>query len=101
MCNCCTLEKQQSLEEGASCGTDAYPAGRGLVIVPSVFVGPKVMTMKDAPWQPTLIYPARGSANLWGNASSDTNLALEALLGTGCARVLEALRVPTGTVENA
>jgi Helix-turn-helix domain len=95
------LEKQQPLEAGASCGTDVYPAGRGLVVVPSVFVGPTVMTMKDEPWQPTLIYPARGSANLWGNASPDTNLALEALLGSGCARVLEALRVPTGTVELA
>jgi Helix-turn-helix domain len=89
------LEKQSSIRD-----QHVYPKGKGLVIVPSVFVGPQAMSMKDPPWQPTLIYPARGSANLWGNPV-DPNVALEALLGPGCARVLEALRVPTGTVELA
>jgi hypothetical protein len=71
---------------------------RGLVLVPSAFLSNKVMSMHFEPWQPTLIYPARGSANLW-NIPLEPSAALEALIGHGCARILEALTVPTGTVE--
>ncbi len=77
-----------------------YLNGRGFVLVPSAFLGAKIMSMHDIPWQPTMIYPARGNANLW-NASTEPSHALEALLGDGCARVLEALHVPTGTIELA
>jgi DNA-binding transcriptional ArsR family regulator len=73
---------------------------RGLVLVPSAFLSNKVMSMHFEPWQPTLIYPARGSANLW-SSPLEPSAALEALLGNGCAKVLEALTVPTGTLELA
>ncbi len=73
---------------------------QGIILVPSAFLSSTVMSMCIAPWQPTMIYPARGSANLW-NAPLEPNSALEALLGNGCALVLEALRVPTGTLELA
>jgi DNA-binding transcriptional ArsR family regulator len=79
---------------------DVHLAGRGLVLVPSAFLSHKIMTMHFAPWQPTLIYPAKGSANLWGSPLTPS-VALEALLGNGCAKVFEALSVPTGTLELA
>jgi hypothetical protein len=79
---------------------EIHLAERGLILVPSTFLLNKVMSMHFEPWQPTLIYPARGSANLWSNPLEPT-AALEALLGHGCAKVLEALTVPTGTLELA
>jgi DNA-binding transcriptional ArsR family regulator len=79
---------------------EIHLAERGLVLVPSAFLSNKVMSMHFDPWQPTLIYPAKGSANLWGSPL-EPSTALEALLGHGCAKVLEALSVPTGTLELA
>jgi hypothetical protein len=73
---------------------------QGMILVPSAFLSSNVMSMCVDPWQPTMIYPARSSANLW-NTPLEPNSALEALLGHGCALVLEALRVPTGTLELA
>src|SRR4051794_31964237 len=50
--------------------------GRGLMLVPSVFVWPDVWSMTDAPWQPAIVYAPGGvvgcgsrrcpSAPLWG-----------------------------------
>jgi DNA-binding transcriptional ArsR family regulator len=94
------LEKRLGLDPCDPSLTSYHPAGRGLVLVPSAFIGDKVMSMKNEPWQPTVIYPARGSADLW-NAPLEPSRALEALLGDGCARVLEALCAPTGTLELA
>ena len=73
---------------------------QGMILVPSLFLSSSVMSMCLTPWQPTLIYPAKGSANLW-NRPLEPNSALEALLGNGCALVLKALQVPTGTLELA
>jgi hypothetical protein len=92
------LEKRGSVDPCDPSQTDYHPSGRGLVLVPSAFVGDYVMSMKNEPWQPTVIYPARGRADLW-NAPLEPTQALEALLGDGCARVLEALGTPTGTLE--
>ena len=38
---------------------------RGLLFVPSVFVWPAVLLITAPPWQPTLLYPARGVELLW------------------------------------
>lgn len=73
---------------------------QGMILVPSAFLSTNVMSMCILPWQPTLIYPARGSANLW-SSPLEPSIALEALLGHGCAKVLEALATPTGTLELA
>ena len=40
-------------------------AGAGLVLMPSVFKWDQVVVVLDEPWQPTVIYPARGSGGLW------------------------------------
>src|SRR3954454_1280151 len=38
--------------------------GRGLLLMPSVFAWPSIYAVTDPPWQPTLIYPARGVATV-------------------------------------
>ncbi|TDD57912.1 DUF5937 family protein, partial [Actinomadura rubrisoli] len=39
--------------------------GRGLLLIPSVFVWPAVSAHTEDPWPCTLIYPARGISALW------------------------------------
>ncbi|MEU6539439.1 DUF5937 family protein [Streptomyces sp. NPDC047000] len=75
--------------------------GRGLVLMPSVFIWPDVVSTFEPPWQPTLVYPARGIGGLWGERDGRTPDALVRLLGRGRAAVLTALEEPAGTTELA
>jgi len=52
------------------------------------------------PWQPTLIYPARGVARLWEQTAA-TPIHLEALVGRGRAAVLVGLEQPSSTATLA
>jgi DNA-binding transcriptional ArsR family regulator len=81
--------------------SDIYLDGRGLLLMPSVFVFPKFMTILDPPWQPVLAYTPRGVANLWMNQPPPTNQALEMLLGAGRSEVLLSLETPSSTSEVA
>ncbi|MGV9349834.1 DUF5937 family protein [Streptomyces spiralis] len=73
--------------------------GQGLVLMPSVFCWPDVISGFEPPWQPTLVYPARGLAGLWAepDAQSASARALVRLLGRGRAAVLTALTDPATT----
>ncbi|TLS41001.1 helix-turn-helix transcriptional regulator [Streptomyces montanus] len=71
--------------------------GQGLVLMPSVFSWPDVVSGFDPPWQPTLVYPARGIGGLWAEPTERTSGALVRLLGRGRATVLTALDEPAGT----
>ncbi|MFD4274474.1 DUF5937 family protein [Streptomyces cyaneofuscatus] len=71
--------------------------GQGLVLMPSVFVWPEVVGGHLEPWQPGLIYPARGIGGLWSAAGERTPDALARLLGRVRADVLCALDEPAGT----
>ncbi|MFJ3904750.1 DUF5937 family protein [Streptomyces sp. NPDC090025] len=71
--------------------------GKGLVLVPSVFIWPEVVSGFDAPWQPMVAYPARGIGGLWTEARERTPQALTRLLGRVRADVLCALEDPAGT----
>ncbi|MET8831413.1 DUF5937 family protein [Streptomyces sp. NPDC004610] len=74
--------------------------GGGLVLMPSVFSWPDVVSGFEPPWQPTLVYPARGLAGLWavpGDRTPDSLAALGRLLGRGRAAVLAALDEPATT----
>ncbi|WP_411080860.1 DUF5937 family protein [Streptomyces sp. cmx-18-6] len=71
--------------------------GAGLVLMPSVFVWPDVMSGSDEPWQPAVIYPARGIGGLWAEADERTPESLARLLGRARADVLCALDEPAGT----
>ncbi|WP_407287935.1 DUF5937 family protein [Streptomyces sp. BP-8] len=73
--------------------------GRGVLLLPSVFVWPDVVSGFDPPWQPTVIYPARGIGGLW--SEPETGPALARLLGANRAAVLAALDVPATTTALA
>ncbi len=74
--------------------------GLGLLLVPSAFTWPTVSVFTDHPWQPTLIYPARGVARLWEQTAA-TPIHLEALLGRARAAVLAGLEQPSSTTRLA
>jgi DNA-binding MarR family transcriptional regulator len=72
-------------------------AGAGLLLLPSVFVWPGLVAVIDPPARPTLIYPARGIAELWQPAPTDHSEALARLLGKTRAALLESLAEPAST----
>ena len=72
-------------------------AGEGLVLMPSAFIWPGVVLVLDLPWQPTLIYPARGIAGLWQAPAAQPPAALGRLLGRTRAKLLLALAEPAST----
>ncbi|MEU3984718.1 DUF5937 family protein [Streptomyces sp. NPDC026672] len=76
---------------------ERHLGGRGLVLMPSVFVWPDVVSSFDPPWQPALVYPARGIGGLWSQPAERAPDALVRLLGRGRASVLAALDEPATT----
>ena len=72
-------------------------AGGGLLLLPSVFVWPGLTAVIDPPARPTLIYPARGIAELWQPALTGHSEALARLLGQTRAALLESLAEPAST----
>ena len=74
---------------------------RGLVLVPSAFVWPKVTIVTAPPWQPTLIYPARGIGMLWSPEGPVAPDSLAKLVGQSRAALLVALDSPRSTTELA
>lgn len=71
--------------------------GQGLVLMPCVFIWPDVVSTFEPPWQPTLVYPARGIGGLWTEPADRTDDVLVRLLGRGRATVLAALDEPATT----
>jgi uncharacterized protein DUF5937/helix-turn-helix protein len=72
--------------------------GRGVLLIPSAFSWPRVWAMFDPPWQPSIVYTARGTGALWAPAKTP-NDALSALLGKRRAEILTQL--PASTQELA
>ncbi|WP_410614598.1 DUF5937 family protein [Amycolatopsis sp. lyj-109] len=75
--------------------------GRGLVLVPSAFVWPRVFSKTDTRWQPVLRYPPRGIATLWETGTATAPGALAAVVGRGRAMLLAELGAPASTAELA
>jgi hypothetical protein len=80
---------------------DVDLADRGLLFVPSVFGWPRVVIVTAPPWQPTIIYPARGAGALWEPAGGSASGALAALVGRNRAALLVALDRPRSTTDLA
>ncbi len=69
---------------------------RGLQLVPSVFAtGLGMMTVP--PWQPSLVYPARGTATLWEDVPPPSADALAGVIGRTKALLLRSLGSPAST----
>ncbi|MFC3505383.1 helix-turn-helix domain-containing protein [Micromonospora krabiensis] len=81
------------------CLAPDVPERPGLVLVPSVFVWPSVLSV-SAGDPPQLAYPARGLATLWERPPGVPD-ALAAVVGRGRARLLAELAVPASTSELA
>jgi DNA-binding transcriptional ArsR family regulator len=81
------------------CTAADVPDGAGLVLVPSVFVWPSVLSI-FGDTLPQLAYPARGVATLWEGRSESPD-ALDAVLGRGRTRLLVELGAPASTTELA
>lgn len=75
--------------------------GRGLLLVPSAFASDVPVTITEPPWQPTLIYPARGVATLWESGGERTPKALAAVIGQTRAALLAELDAPRSTTDVA
>jgi len=75
--------------------------GRGLLLMPSAFAWPRVVLVTEEPWQPTVIYPARGVGMLWEAERPAPPDALARLLGSSRASILTALDCPRSTTELA
>lgn len=73
-------------------------AGRGLLLVPAAFTWPLVWPRTDPPWDPALVYPPPGLAELW-TPDEDSEDALGELLGRRRARILLELARPASTLD--
>jgi DNA-binding transcriptional ArsR family regulator len=76
-------------------------AGAGLLLVPSVFTGPGLLTRVTPPDPPQLAYPARGIGSLWEPQPATGLDALAAVLGRSRTRLLAELETPASTTELA
>jgi DNA-binding transcriptional ArsR family regulator len=88
------------LEVAVPWAEDVDLRGRSLVLVPSAMHWWRPACIVDSPWQPTLVYPARGLALLW-QASRRGDGALGAVVGRTRATLLAALDAPRSTTELA
>ncbi|MFC1414077.1 ArsR/SmtB family transcription factor [Streptacidiphilus sp. N1-12] len=76
--------------------------GDGLLLIPSVFVGPRGAAQHEPPWPKTVVYPARGTAALLDSGGTQAAAQrLTALLGRSRARLLLELATPASTTQLA
>jgi DNA-binding transcriptional ArsR family regulator len=73
--------------------------GKGLLLVPSAFVWPRIFSITVPGWQPTLRYPARGVAELWVTRKVTPSAALVGVFGATRARLLAELDNPASTKD--
>jgi DNA-binding transcriptional ArsR family regulator len=74
--------------------------GRGLLLMPSAFSAQRPAVIDRPPWQPTLVYPARGIATLWEEPAPASD-GLVRLLGSSRAAMLSDLAAPRSTTDLA
>ncbi|GAA2780720.1 winged helix-turn-helix domain-containing protein [Kitasatospora paracochleata] len=72
-------------------------AGRGALLMPSVFKWDEAVVITQPPWQPTVTYRVRGLADLWRPVNGSPGGALERLVGRTRAALLTGLDEPAST----
>lgn len=82
--------------------TDISLEGRGLQLVPMMFLcGDKVSWQIVPEYQPMIIYGARGAGLWYAPPEQDPEEALTVALGEGKAKLLQVLKTPANTTELA
>jgi hypothetical protein len=71
-----------------------------LYLVPVIFAANAVYHQFNEPWQPMIVYTARG-AGLWNYETLEPSEALEMTLGAGKSRLMLALETPLSSGEIA
>jgi DNA-binding transcriptional ArsR family regulator len=89
-----------SLNIAEMVGEHTVAAGRGLLLIPSIFAIKPVPPL-DPGQPPWLVYPCRGTGTLWAPAATLERSALVALLGQTRTQLLEMLEEPLATIELA
>jgi DNA-binding transcriptional ArsR family regulator len=74
---------------------------RGLLLIPSAFVWPRVVVLLDPAWQPGVLYPARGVSELWAPGARSGHRGLSELIGRRRAALVALLDQPTSTTDLA
>jgi DNA-binding transcriptional ArsR family regulator len=74
--------------------------GDGLALMPSAFVWPDIVVVEPGEWPATLVYPARGIAELWTRPPAPAN-ALVGVLGQTRALLLVDLSLTATTTALA
>lgn len=83
------------------CALTRDETGSGLLLVPSVFAWPRVLTRSVPPEPPQLAYPARGIGNLWEPRATTATDAVAAVLGRSRTVLLAELDTPASTTQLA
>ncbi|MGW6704368.1 DUF5937 family protein [Streptomyces sp. NPDC054956] len=83
------------------CSMSRADVGAGLLLVPSAFAWPRVLTRSVAPDPPQLAYPARGIGTLWEPRTTEASDAVAAVLGRSRALLLAELDTPASTTQLA
>lgn len=83
------------------CALTRDQAGSGLLLVPSAFAWPRVLTRSVAPEPPQLAYPARGIGTLWEPRATKASDAVAAVLGRSRTLLLAELDTPASTTQLA
>jgi DNA-binding transcriptional ArsR family regulator len=71
--------------------------GRGVLLMPSAFKWDEVVVITEPPWQPAVVYPARGLGGLWEPVRGTRAAALARLLGRTRATLMTGLEEPAST----
>ncbi|MGW4806614.1 DUF5937 family protein [Kitasatospora sp. NPDC004272] len=83
------------------CAVTRIATGAGLLLVPSVFAWPRLLTRTVAPDPPQLCYPALAAATVWEHRPGPRAEALAPVLGRTRTLLLAELDVPASTTELA
>ncbi|MFC9393728.1 DUF5937 family protein [Streptomyces sp. NPDC057027] len=83
------------------CALTRDQAGSGLLLIPSVFAWPSVLTRSVHPDPPQLAYPARGFGSVWEPRTADAVDAVAAVLGRSRTLLLTELDTPASTTQLA